>query len=357
MRHCRRANLPPLAIIKSAAPLPASVAPSPVLPLNTIIRWSCHSYYLRFDVFFHQLVPSSKPQYQKILVTIVLTNLSPNFVWLLGMAKRLPSKHATTCYMRLMWWLITTLNLASVGSRRFRIHVSFRDQGGRILVPPPSIRWSDRRHHVYIWPRHMSSTLPTFVLSTLTIKCIFPECSPDGKLSSCWSLYDHHVQVRDAQTGQLICKFSASLVDGIALSPTFIKHYVSLTSKLAIRIAGQCFTNMTFQRDGTKLANYSPHFGLRHSKSHRWALTFRSWLRKVCEMDGQWVGTMSHCLWSVEHRKNIYVPPPGTIFGILQKKAISVDLSNSELSRKWTDWQRLTKSFEKKRKEVVKLLE
>jgi len=38
-----------------------------------------------------------------------------------------------------------------------------------------------------------------------------------------------------------------------------------------------------------------------------------------------------------ESRKNIYVPPPGTIFGILQKKAISVDLSNSALSRKWTD--------------------
>jgi len=47
----------------------------------------------------------SKPQYQKILATVMLTNLSPNPVWLLRMAKRLPSKHTTSCHMRLMYFL------------------------------------------------------------------------------------------------------------------------------------------------------------------------------------------------------------------------------------------------------------
>ena len=247
---------------------------------------------------------SSKPQYPKILVTIV-----PNSVWLLGMAKRLPSKHATSCYMRLMWWLIITASLASAGSRRFRIHVFFRDQGGRILVPTASIQWFDRRHHAYIWPRRMSSTLPTFVLSTLTTKCIFPEYSLDGKLCSCWPLFDCHVQVRDAQTGQLVCKFSASLVDGIALSPTFMKHYVSLMSKLVIWIVGTGYANMAFIRDGTKLANYSPlrlkHMG--HSRSHRWALTFHSWPRTYTEKYTRWMGWDNESLFlvPVEHRKYV----------------------------------------------------
>ena len=40
----------------------------------------------------------------------------------------------------------------------------------------------------------------------------------------------------------------------------------------------------------------------------------------------------------VEHRKNMYVPPPGGTFGIPQKKATSADLSNSRLSRKWTEF-------------------
>ena len=148
---------------------------------------------------------------------------------------------------------------------------------------------------VYLTSSHVIDT-PTFVLSTLTIKCIFSEYSPDGKLSSCLSLYDHHVQVRGAQTGQLICKFSASLVDGIALSPTFIKHYVSLTSKLAIRIVGQCFANMTFKRDGTKLADYSPHFGLRtwdiaNLTDEHWhsAHGYARYARWMGNGSGQWV--------------------------------------------------------------------
>jgi len=33
----------------------------------------------------------------------------------------------------------------------------------------------------------------------------------------------------------------------------------------------------------------------------------------------------------------MYVPPPRAISGILQKKATSVDLSNSRLSRKWME--------------------
>ena len=39
----------------------------------------------------------------------------------------------------------------------------------------------------------------------------------------------------------------------------------------------------------------------------------------------------------VEHRKNMYVPLPGGISGILQKKTTSVGLANSRLSRKWTE--------------------
>jgi len=53
------------------SPLLASVAPSPVLPLNTILHWPCRSYYLYSDIFFHQLAPILKtpipenPRYHK----------------------------------------------------------------------------------------------------------------------------------------------------------------------------------------------------------------------------------------------------------------------------------------------------
>ena len=63
---------------------------------------------------------------------------------------------------------------------------------------------------------------PTFVLSTLTIKCIFAgvRTHPTGNSSH----VGLHIRVWDSQTGQLACKFSASSVDGIALSPTLIQH-------------------------------------------------------------------------------------------------------------------------------------
>jgi len=99
---------------------------------------------------------SSKPQYPKILVTTMLTNLSPNSVWLFKMAKRLASKHATTCCMRLMWWLIITASLASLALAGSRRHVFFGDQGGRILVSSPSIRWSGPRQPAYTWLRRLS---------------------------------------------------------------------------------------------------------------------------------------------------------------------------------------------------------
>jgi len=61
-------------------------------------------------------------------------------------------------------------------------------------------------------------------------------------------------------------------------------------------------------------------------------------ISKTCEME--WVmGRDNEPLFlvSVEHRKNLYVPPPGAISGILQKKATSVDFANSRLSRKQTE--------------------
>jgi len=59
---------------------------------------------------------------------------------------------------------------------------------------------------------------------------------------------------------------------------------------------------------------------------------------KGCEME--WVMDRDNeplFLVPVEHRKNMYVPLPGAIFEIPQKKTTSVDLSNSRLSRKWTE--------------------
>ena len=75
------------------------------------------------------------------------------------------------------------------------------------LTPPPVI--------------HDFTRLPTFVLTT---KCILAGLSTsDGELFACWSFYDHHVRVWDAQTGQVVCKLSVSSADGIALSPTLIE--------------------------------------------------------------------------------------------------------------------------------------
>ena len=53
MRRCKRINSLPLVIIKSATPLPASVAPIPVLALNTLSQ-------LLSDGSFHQLTPILK---------------------------------------------------------------------------------------------------------------------------------------------------------------------------------------------------------------------------------------------------------------------------------------------------------
>jgi len=59
---------------------------------------------------------------------------------------------------------------------------------------------------------------------------------------------------------------------------------------------------------------------------------------KACEME--WVMVRDNeplVLVPVKHRKNLYVPSPGVIFRILQKKTTSVDLSNSRRSRKWME--------------------
>ena len=97
---------------------------------------------------------SSKPQYQKVLVIIELMNSSPNSVWFLRMAKKLLSEHTTSRYIRLMWWLILIASLANLTSRSLRVF--FRDQGGRILVPSPSIRSYGPRQPAYTRPRRLS---------------------------------------------------------------------------------------------------------------------------------------------------------------------------------------------------------
>jgi len=144
MRRCRCANSPPLAIIKSATP-PASVAPGPVLPLRTIIRWPCRSYYLHSNGCFHQLTPIHI-RYHNVRI----------YHWIMSDCWECCLNMQQLVYMCLIRWPILTASLASTGSRRLWMHVFFRDQGGRILVPSPSIRSYDPCQPAYTWPRRLS---------------------------------------------------------------------------------------------------------------------------------------------------------------------------------------------------------
>ena len=89
----------------------------------------CCSYYLYSDGFFHQLTP--------ILKTPIPENSHYHNVWIYRWIMSdcweccFPNMHQLV-YMR---WPIITASLASTGSHRFRMHVFFRDQSGRILVP------------------------------------------------------------------------------------------------------------------------------------------------------------------------------------------------------------------------------
>ena len=211
--------------------------------------------------------------------------------------------------------------------------------------------------------------------------------SPDGKLFACWSRDDSHIRVWDTRTGQLVSKFPTSRVDALALSPALIEHspgdrFIALLSEfedkntiylldvytghLYAKFLGPESADMAFIRDGTKLANYSPDFGLRI-----WAiadLTDEHWhsahgYEPILQdaTDGWVVGRDKGPLFwvPVEHRVNLYVPSPRVVLGIPRKRAASVDLSKSKLGRKWTEcidkeWLR---EVEQKEKEVGNLLE
>ena len=123
VRHCRHTNSAPLSIIKSATPPPASVAPSSVVVIISTPMDSSTSSHL-----------SSKPQYLKILVTIMYEFIAE---LCLIVGNCFPNMHRLV-YRRLMRWPILTASFASTGSHRFRMHVFFRDQGGRILIPTVS---------------------------------------------------------------------------------------------------------------------------------------------------------------------------------------------------------------------------
>jgi len=208
--------------------------------------------------------------------------------------------------------------------------------------------------------------------------------SPDGKIFACWSDDDSHVRVWDTRTGQLVSKFPTSEVYGIALSPPLIGHFLGdrlialrFTHENAIRlfdaysghlygeILGQENGYMAFIRDGTALAYYFDDIGLRtweiaDLSTEHWHST------DVCELmmqgmaDGWAMGQDNELLiWlPVEHRKDMYVPPPRVVIEAPQISTI-LDFSNSRFGRKWTEcvdkeWLR---ELEKKEKEVGNMLE
>jgi len=172
----------------------------------------------------------------------------------------------------------------------------------------------------------------------------------------------------------------------MALSPTLIEHSPSdrlialwfadentihllnvYTGHLYAKILGRGSANMVFIRDGTKLARYSRHSGLRiwdmadlmdeHLNSiHGYELIM------TCDMTDGWVMGRGNepLFWvPVEHRKSLRVLLPGVVLGIPRKKETVMNISNSRLGRKWTEcidkeWLR---EVERKGKEIGNVLE
>ena len=212
-----------------------------------------------------------------------------------------------------------------------------------------------------------------------------PGYSADGRLFACWSGDDSHVRVWDARTGQLVSKFPTSKVYAMALSPTLIEdspsdrlvalwledeHTVHLlnvhTGHLYAKILGRGSADMVFIRDGTKLAQYSSNFGLRiwdiaDLTDEHWNST-HGYEPMTCDMTDGWVVGRDNepLFWvPVEHRDNLSVPSHRVVIEASQRKATSVDLSNSRLGEKWTEcidkeWLR---QVERKGKEIGNVLE
>ena len=213
--------------------------------------------------------------------------------------------------------------------------------------------------------------------------CIFtPKYSPDGRLFACWSWDDSHVRVWDTRTGRLVSKFPISSVNAMALSPTLIEHSPSnrlialwfadkntihlldvYTGHLYTKILSRGSANMVFIQDGTKLAQYSHHFGLRiwdiaDLMDEHWNST-HGYELMTCDMTDGWVVSLDNepLFWvPVEHREILRVKSSRVI---PRKKTTRVDLSKSRLCRKWTECidQEWLREVEQKGKEIGNLLE
>jgi len=171
----------------------------------------------------------------------------------------------------------------------------------------------------------------------------------------------------------------------MALSPTLIEHSPSnrlialwfrdentihllnvYTGHMYAKTLGRGSADMVFTQDGTKLAQYSHHFGLRiwditHLTDEHWH-SVHGYEFMPCDMTDGWVVGRDNeqLFWvPVEHRENLCVLLPGVVLGIPGKKETVVDLSTSRLGRKWTEcidneWLR---EVEQKGKEMGNLLE
>jgi len=171
----------------------------------------------------------------------------------------------------------------------------------------------------------------------------------------------------------------------MALSPTLIEHSPSdrliallfededtihlhnvYTGHMYAKILGRGMADMTFIRDGTKLAQYSRDLGLRiwdivDLTDEHWNST-HGYELMTCDMTDGWVVGRDNepLFWvPVEHRENLHMPPPRVVPGIPRKKETVVDLSNSRLGRKWTECidKEWLGEVERKGKEMGNLLE
>jgi len=172
-------------------------------------------------------------------------------------------------------------------------------------------------------------------------------------------------------------------VYAIALSPTLVEHspsdrLIALRFKsettihllnvytMYAKILGRGSADMVFIQDGAKLVQYSRHFGLRiwdiaDLTDEHWNST-QGYELMTCDMTDGWVVGLDNepLFWvPVEHRDNLSVPSHRVVIGASQRKATSVDLSNSRLGEKWTEcidkeWLR---QVERKGKEIGNVLE
>ena len=210
---------------------------------------------------------------------------------------------------------------------------------------------------------------------------VSPEYSPDGKLFACWSDEDSHVRVWDTRTCQLISKFPTSDVYDTAFSPALIEHplgdrlialrlkhenaiglYNAYNGHLYGQILGQEDGFLAFIRDGTALAYYYSNIGLRTwevadlAAEHQHSTNGHELMMQGM-IDGWVMGQDDEPLFwvPVEHRKDVYVPWCRVVIKAPQISTI-LDMSNSRLSRKWTEC--IDKEWLKEmEKEVGKLLE